>query len=190
MKRNSKPIAKPDTAGLGLGKSSSKSKSSGGKKSDFEHEAPDEKGEYEHVIRELDWLHESRLFLSSARTSSTSSTPQSFRTPPNLILACDCLYNPSLSEPLAHTLTSLSVHSTLPDPLIAMIASELRDPEPLEVFLKAWLEDGWKVVRIVFEEGGGREGKGELKEGLEEGRYVVWIGWIPRPEEGAAAAAR
>lgn len=129
------------------------------------------------AIEELDWLYESSLFLS-ASPSSPSPAPSSFL-PPDLILAIDCIYNPSLSAPLAHTILRRAGKGT-----VVLVASELRDEEALEVFLRAWMEDGerkgevWRIWRLEWEGEEGR-GVGEVK----EGKYVVWVGWKESGED-------
>ncbi|GAA5916801.1 hypothetical protein JCM6882_004172 [Rhodosporidiobolus microsporus] len=128
------------------------------------------------AVEELDWLAESALFLKDRSPLSSSSSSCS-NPPPDLIIAADCIYNPSLSAPLAHTILRHSGPDT-----VVVVASELRDEEPLEVFLRAWVEEGgqrWRVVRAGWETEGERKGAGEL----EGGQYVVWVGWQQREGE-------
>ncbi|KAL8284224.1 hypothetical protein RQP46_004973 [Phenoliferia psychrophenolica] len=61
--------------------------------------------------------------------------------PPDIIIAADCIFNPFLSAPLARTINALAGPRT-----VALVASELRDPEPLELFLREWLDLGWKMA--------------------------------------------
>jgi len=104
---------------------------------------------------------------------------------PDVIVAADCIYNPSLARPLARTIDACAGAGT-----VALVASELRDAEPLEEFLREWVEGcGWTVARV----GEAAEGEGEEAEGEEwSGRmahaifgkeFVVWIGW--KAQEGA-----
>lgn len=123
----------------------------------------------EYSVKELDWLEESVDYLKSG--SKYLSTPLlESEQPPDLILALDCIYNPSLSLPLFHTISRYASYKT-----VVLVASELRDEEPLEVFLTAWLEldrditggGGWEVWRVGFEE----------EEEIGGKDFVVWAGW-------------
>ncbi|GAA5894204.1 hypothetical protein JCM5296_004684 [Sporobolomyces johnsonii] len=137
-------------------------------------------------VVELDWLVESAEWLKSPRplySTFSSSEPSHARTQgplaaaPSLILAIDCIYNPSLSAPLAHTILRHSGPET-----VVLVASELRDEEPLEVFLRVWMEEGggkgWRFARL------GWAGEEERMAGrLAEAQYVVWVGWQEENEE-------
>ncbi|GAA5959013.1 hypothetical protein JCM21900_000726 [Sporobolomyces salmonicolor] len=136
-------------------------------------------------VVELDWLVESAEWLKSPLPlySTFPSEPCHARAQgpltaaPSLILAIDCIYNPSLSAPLAHTILRHSGPET-----VVLVASELRDEESLEVFLRVWIEEGggkgWKFARL------GWAGEEEKVAGrLVEGQYVVWAGWQEENEE-------
>ena len=86
----------------------------------------------------------------------------------NLLLAVDCLFNEALVKPFVNTLNQVNVEAVL-------IASELRSPEVLRLFLKEWLSNGrWEIYRACkrLEEGG---------QGLLGSKYVIWVGW-PKKE--------
>ncbi|ORY85323.1 hypothetical protein BCR35DRAFT_351648 [Leucosporidium creatinivorum] len=135
-------------------------------------------------ITELDWIAESALYLSGQhRHRYTPEDP-----PPSLIIAADCLYNPSLAPPLAHTIARRAGEETL-----VVVASELRDQEALREFLAAWLEMGreegdgegegrgeWRVGRVGLEE----VGEEDEEEGLRGKEFVVWVGWREGRGEG------
>ncbi|GAA5877042.1 hypothetical protein JCM16303_006144 [Sporobolomyces ruberrimus] len=142
-------------------------------------------------VIELDWLVESKRFLKTRSLTNKKEEEEEEEDDdkPDLILAIDCIYNPSLSQPLAHTILNQSKKST-----ITVVASELRDSEPLEVFLRCFLEEGekkfgegrWKVARLGCEEEkeGDEHGVTERKGGegggggeLEDSKFVVWVAW-------------
>lgn len=122
----------------------------------------------DYSVKELDWLIESSDYLKSG--SKYSSITEEEEQVPDLILAIDCIYNPSLSLPLFHTISRNASSKT-----VVLVASELRDEEPLEVFLRAWLEldkdvngnGGWEVWRVGFEE----------EEEIGGKNFVLWAGW-------------
>ncbi|BGP44747.1 Ribosomal protein lysine methyltransferase [Rhodotorula kratochvilovae] len=101
---------------------------------------------------ELDWLaeaaawdrHPGSLYASTSPIPATAA----LQAPPDVILACDCVYNPSLSGPLAKTLLRHAGPRT-----VVLVACELRDEEPLEAFLRAWVELGakeqWKQAPLT-----------------------------------------
>ncbi|GAA5865483.1 hypothetical protein JCM8547_001260 [Rhodosporidiobolus lusitaniae] len=130
------------------------------------------------AVEELDWLSESTLFLSPSPTSAPHPPASSSTPPPDLILAADCLYNPSLSAPLAHTILRRAGPNT-----VVVVASVLREEEALEVFLREWVErggeEGWRVARVGWEGEGERKVAGELA----DGQFVVWVGWKKGAEE-------
>jgi len=115
-------------------------------------------------IVELDWLAESAAYLAKKSLPSGTS-------PPDIILAIDCIYNPSLSTPLAHTILRYSGPQT-----VVVVAAELRDSEALEVFLRCWIEEGekegWRIARL----GWSQEERRVVGE-LSESRFVTWVGW-------------
>ncbi|GAA5826898.1 hypothetical protein JCM11251_002148 [Rhodosporidiobolus azoricus] len=127
------------------------------------------------AVEELDWLAESSAWqqnrqplASSALSGSSSVEPT---VPPDLIIAADCIYNPSLSAPLAHTILRQAGPKT-----VVLVASELRDEEPLEAFLRTWFEEGgekWRIARLAWDTEEEKRVAGEL----DGGQFVVWVGW-------------
>ena len=107
-------------------------------------------------VVELDW------------TEPTAPSAQA----PDLVLAIDCLFNPSLAVPLFDAIEATSA-------AVALVLSELRDQDVLVDFLAAWLGSGrWTVHRLLLESVGGGE--------LARGRYVAWVGRrIASPAGGA-----
>ncbi|GAA5923193.1 uncharacterized protein JCM15063_003566 [Sporobolomyces koalae] len=126
-------------------------------------------------IVELDWLAESRDYLADRTQPRKSRQPGSF---PDLILAVDCIYNPALASPLAHTILRNSGSET-----VVVVASELRDSEALETFLRCWLEEGrqggWQVTRLGWESLDEQRAAGDLA----DPKFVVWVGWRQLPGE-------
>ncbi|KZT52808.1 hypothetical protein CALCODRAFT_557880, partial [Calocera cornea HHB12733] len=110
------------------------------------------------AVEELDWA--ALMGLSEERRKLYFPLPD----PPELVLAVDCLYNPSLLRPFLATLSYLC-HPSTPTPSspsdpsdpydppqkrpVALVMSELRDPEVMREFLALWLEldrdqGGWE----------------------------------------------
>lgn len=122
------------------------------------------------ALEEVDWLVEGAASRPKAAASrgDVGQPAGTVDDKVDVIVAADCIYNPSLSAPLAKTIDKLAGPGT-----VVLVASELRDEEPLEIFLREWFDLGWVIVRPELGEGGlgGRE-------------FVVWVGW--RAEEGAA----
>lgn len=118
------------------------------------------------VVEELDWIALSEL--NEERRKRYFPLPEA----PDVILAVDCVYNPSLLKPFLATVSYLShpISPGLEDPQklpMALVMSELRDPEVMREFLALWLElDGgdWEVWRV---------GEGVVK----GTRCVLWVGW-------------
>lgn len=111
-------------------------------------------------VREVNWVTESSSYLSSSSLSPSASRVEGEERP-DIIICSDCIYNPSLSPLLAQTISHLAKPSTL-----VLIASELRDPDPLEEFLRSFKACGWVVCRA-----GGMEGE------IGRGCFVVWVAW-------------
>ncbi|EJU01172.1 hypothetical protein DACRYDRAFT_22932 [Dacryopinax primogenitus] len=120
------------------------------------------------TVEELDWV-----FLAGLNEErKTRYFPLS--DPPDIVLAVDCLYNPSLLKPFLTTLSYLcrptSSMSERPKRRpVALVMSELRDSEVMREFLTLWLEldgdqGGWTIWRA---------GEGVLK----GTRCVLWVGW-------------
>lgn len=109
-------------------------------------------------VEEIDWDVESEDYgQSSGRRKEEDKVDF-----PDIILAADCIFNAAHCLPLARTITHLAGPET-----IALVASDIRAQEPLEIFLASWLELGWTVVRYV-PLGGDELGGSE---------FVIWIGW-------------
>ncbi|GAA6004320.1 hypothetical protein JCM10207_000667 [Rhodosporidiobolus poonsookiae] len=135
-------------------------------------------------VEELDWMVESSEWekhpksVFSLTPSADMDEDEKTARPPALIVAADCIYNPSISAPLAHTILRRSGPET-----VVLVASELRDEEPLEAFLREWVDEGaprgWRVARVAWEDEGEREAAGEVA----GGQYVVWVGWQEQDEQ-------
>ncbi|KAG8846832.1 hypothetical protein FRB91_000416 [Serendipita sp. 411] len=81
----------------------------------------------------------------------------------DLVLAVDCVYNPSLIPPLLTTID----HFSSPNKTIVMVVMELRDDEVVRQFLTQWcMMPAWEVWRI---------GDDRNQVFLDE-RFVIWIG--------------
>lgn len=113
-------------------------------------------------VEEIDWDVESEEFGPSSGRRRKEEEGEEGVEFPDIILAADCIFNAAHCLPLARTITHLAGPET-----IALVASDIRAQEPLEIFLASWLELGWKIVRYVL---------GERDE-LGGSEFVVWIGW-------------
>ena len=103
---------------------------------------------------ELDW-----------QTSLTTHLPS-----PSLIIACDCIYNESLIEPLNSTCAALCrLNSDEEKPTLCVVAQQLRSPEVFEAWLKSFC-DKFVVWQVP---------DGMVDEGLREGSgFVVHVGVV------------
>lgn len=105
----------------------------------------------------LDW--ETSDIPSTLSASSVSDI--------DIVLACDCIYNSHLIEPLVSTCANLCKLRTTDKETICIIAQQLRSPDILEEWLKAFMID-FKVWRVEDE---------ALVEGLRPGDgFVVHFG--------------
>ena len=80
-------------------------------------------------------------------------------TPPDVLLAVDCIYHPALVRPLLTTLTALAV----PQHTTAVVVAELRAEDALREFLREWIALGWRVWSVG--------------EDLLGARWGMWVAW-------------
>lgn len=107
------------------------------------------------TVEALDWvqLHRTPLAIRS-RLIPTPADPI------DLILAVDCIYNPSLLPALVETIDFL----TTPGKTAVLIVMELRQEDVVREFLTLWLaKGGWGIRRVASAFIGVR--------------YAVWVGW-------------
>ncbi|SCZ90591.1 BZ3500_MvSof-1268-A1-R1_Chr1-3g02085 [Microbotryum saponariae] len=119
-------------------------------------------------VQELDWVEEAKDSSSNSNSTNYPNESQKNREDlePHLIIASDCIYNPSLAKPLARTIAKRAIKGKT----VVLVASELRDQDALEIFLAEWIELNFEVRRLVFDQ----NSKGP---GLGGNEFVVWIGW-------------
>ena len=88
-------------------------------------------------IMELDW-----------ETSDVSSIMRLLDQRPDVLLAIDCVFNPTIIQPFVSTLKEFST-STDQDarPVISIIAQQLRSPDVFTEWLEAMLQD-FRVWRV------------------------------------------
>lgn len=114
-----------------------------------------------------------------------TDTPHATLCTPDVVVACDCIYNEALIPPLVQTSVEacrLKFESKEDEdfagkgesasgermPCISVVAQQLRDPEIFEAWLKEFMTKGFRVWRVPDE---------ELPEGLRESSgFVVHIG--------------
>jgi len=107
------------------------------------------------LVEELDWIA-----LESASPSQRIKVYNTAERPVDLLLAVDCLYNPSLVPPFLATINHLSTSERT----AVVIFSELRAEDVMRDFLEQWLNiPGWEIWRIPNDQVGKR--------------YVLWVGW-------------
>ncbi|KAF1913186.1 hypothetical protein BDU57DRAFT_532267 [Ampelomyces quisqualis] len=78
--------------------------------------------------------------------------------PVDMVLACDCIYNDSLIEPLNSTcaaICGLRCNTANTNPTVVCIAQQLRSPEVFEAWLKSFAQrfEVWRVPGCVLGEG-------------------------------------
>ncbi|KAL1762706.1 putative methyltransferase-domain-containing protein [Schizophyllum commune] len=111
------------------------------------------------VVDTLDWEQLHCTSVSRRRKAFPDDAP-------DLILAVDCIYHPSLVGPLVSTIN----HFASPDKTTVVVVSELRAEDVLRGFLEAWLGSNgtrWEI----WHAGDGTDGPGLL--GVP---YVTWVG--------------
>jgi protein N-lysine methyltransferase METTL21D len=125
--------------------------------------------------------HEERLLVEALDWKDVENCPQALRrrllshiyrncpqdvegnTGFDLVLAVDCIYNPSLVPPLLATID----HFAISNQSVIMIVMELRDESVVREFLTQWLAmTGWEIRQV------GNDNHSSL---LDE-RFVVWVG--------------
>lgn len=143
-------------------------------------------------VRELDWLDPASYPIRKLFRVDSASAPTALRPEDNelqeatLLLAVDCIYNPALARGFATTLSSLArtesskssngtEKSAPAKPVLALIVSELREQEALEVFLRELMtasqdDARWHVVRVEFDGNMWRDGIGRND-------AVIWAAW-------------
>lgn len=96
---------------------------------------------------------------------------------PDLVVACDCIYNEALIQPLVQTCAeACRLRSDGDDagveegrrPCVCVVAQQLRDPEIFEGWLKEFMRAGFRVWKVPDQ---------ELPEGLRSSSgFVVHVG--------------
>jgi hypothetical protein len=97
-------------------------------------------------------------------------TGTSHLAPVDLVIACDCIYNEALIEPLNSTCAAICrLREDKEKPTLCLIAQQLRSPDVFETWLKSFhkLFEGWQVPDKLLNE--------ELREGS---GFVVHIGVV------------
>lgn len=112
-------------------------------------------------VKALDWLQ-----ANSTPSSRSVSHPLARGDPIDLIIAVDCIYNPSLLQPLIDTVD----YFTSPGRTKALVVVELRASDVITDFLQIWAKKGgWTIWRIG---GDGLDHPSWLDVG-----FAAWIGW-------------
>lgn len=89
-----------------------------------------------------------------------------------MVVACDCIYNEALIEPLNSTCTALcKLRKEDETPTLCLIAQQLRSPDVFEAWLKSFAGkfEVWQVPGAMLGEGLG-EGSG----------FVVHVGVVKK----------
>lgn len=109
---------------------------------------------------------------------------------PDVVVACDCIYNDALIVPLVSTIFETCRLKTAAGgregedksaqtPCVAVVAQQLRDPEIFEAWLREFMAKGFRVWRVP---------DGELPEGLRESSgFVVHAGILKEAFDGRPA---
>ena len=133
-------------------------------------------------LLELDWETSTISSLAGLLEASipvnTKSLPATTLPHLNAVIACDCIYNPSLIQPLVrscadlcalssdgseHAINATATSDCDGQPTICIIAQQLRSPDVFEEWLREMLVS-FRVWRL---------GDGVLVEGLGEGTGMV-----------------
>ncbi|CAO1627312.1 unnamed protein product [Parajaminaea phylloscopi] len=124
------------------------------------------------VVRSLDWVTAAGLHSSGTTYAGGIDAYRagvldvdgdaSF---PDLLVAVDCVFNPSLFTPLVQTLDLF----TQPSHTLVLVVIELRSSDATMYFLETWLalDSGWQIWALPPE---------QLSCGLDAG-YAAWVGW-------------
>jgi predicted nicotinamide N-methyase len=107
-----------------------------------------------------------RLFLKGLSETCTGENMNEGILNPgfDLILAVDCVYNPSLISPL---LTTIDLY-TVPERTAVLVVMELRDEDVLREFLTQWSGmPGWEIWSVG----------NETHPSLLDERFSMWIGF-------------
>jgi hypothetical protein len=112
------------------------------------------------LMRSLDWEKDSQSNLYSELHISEGGSI-------DLLVACDCIYNTHLIDPLVNTCAEICGLALSSRPTIVLIAQQLRSPDVFEAWLTAF-HQRFKVWRVPDE---------LLDEDLREGKgFVLHIG--------------
>lgn len=112
------------------------------------------------TVDALDWVH----LQSTPSHSRPSIFPLAHTAPADIILAVDCIYNPSLLPALVATFDYFAV----PGRTRAIVVMELRAEDVVRDFLTLWLGNGkWEVWRVG----------GDGENGWMDIGYTMWVGW-------------
>ena len=105
-----------------------------------------------------------RMFLKHLPTGSSSGSNNEDQISGfDLILAVDCVYNPSLIPPL---LTTIDLYA-IPGRTVVLVVMELRDEDVVREFLTQWTSmSQWEITSV------GNDGRPSF---LDE-RFAIWMG--------------
>ena len=132
-------------------------------------------------VESLDWT----MFMGTAQPRlSWKRIGADTEDSPDIIIAADCIFNPSLLPPLVATLASLArpcsqvnaygseqEREEVLRPLV-LVAAELRSEDVVREFLELWLASGeWEIWRVEMES----DEKVEVP--WLDPSFVLWAGW-------------
>jgi hypothetical protein len=118
------------------------------------------------TIAPLDWT----AVHNAPRNSLSRLLPQPYdqvQVKPDLIIAADCIYHPSLIKPLIDTMNALSSSQAF-----VLVLAQLREVEVLREFVGEWINSGWEIWRIEH------NGTSVLGPG-----FVAWMGRCSRTQD-------
>lgn len=127
------------------------------------------------VFRPLDW---------------ELDTPTRALAIPDVVVACDCIYNDALILPFVQTcVDACRLRSSEDDtdaegrrPCVCVVAQQLRDPEIFEGWLKEFMREGFRVWRLA---------DSELPEGLRSSLgFVVHVGILGESLESSPGSTK
>ncbi|KAG8903913.1 hypothetical protein FRB99_002570 [Tulasnella sp. 403] len=110
------------------------------------------------TVTDFDWV----LLQTTApnRRHAVFRLPAEADPPIDLVICCDCIYNPELVAPLISAID----YCTCASRTLVLVVAELREEDVLRQFLAMWLASGsWEIWR--------------LPEQLLGARTIAWVGW-------------
>ncbi|KAH8111058.1 hypothetical protein DFH11DRAFT_1546983 [Phellopilus nigrolimitatus] len=120
-------------------------------------------------VEPLDWL---QVHATPPHARAALFRPAHGADPPDIVLAADCVYNPTLVPAFLAALERFAA----PGRTRVLVAVELRAVDVVREFLERWIGlGGWEIWRVGGE--GREEGEGDGEGSWLGASFAVWVGW-------------